>query len=413
MAKVGVLTFGKLLGSLLLPLFFISACSSREAPPNAGKPQGVPVKLQNVENGTVEESSEYLGNLEAENRVDLRPETEGRVRQIYVSAGSSVAAGTPIVQLRPEKTQAEVGGAIANVNAAVASRTNAEAQIKAVEAQRVSDAATVDLQNQQYQRISGLVAQGALPRQQLDQVTRDRDAARATLNATEEKIRAARATLDQQNAALQQAQSTVESKNEDLKETKVVAPIAGVVGDVTVKLGDYVNTNQTLTSIIQNKTLNLSLKISADRTSELRLGLPVQLIGDKDNDMLRTGRISFISPQVDAQNQQILAKASFPNPEGILRDGQKVRAKVIWKRSPGVAIPATAVSRVAGQTFIFVAQTQGGQGQSKLVARQKPIKLGEIQGNNYQVIEGVKPGEKIITSGLLNLSDGAPIIPQS
>ncbi|HEY9901956.1 MAG TPA: efflux RND transporter periplasmic adaptor subunit [Candidatus Sericytochromatia bacterium] len=413
MAKVGVLTFGKLLGSLLLPLFFISACSSREAPPNAGKPQGVPVKLQNVENGTVEESSEYLGNLEAENRVDLRPETEGRVRQIYVSAGSSVAAGTPIVQLRPEKTQAEVGGAIANVNAAVASRTNAEAQIKAVEAQRVSDAATVDLQNQQYQRISGLVAQGALPKQQLDQVTRDRDAARAALNATEEKIRAARATLEQQNAALQQAQSTVESKNEDLKETKVVAPIAGVVGDVTVKLGDYVNTNQTLTSIIQNKTLNLSLKISADRTSELRLGLPVQLIGDKDNDMLRTGRISFISPQVDAQNQQILAKASFPNPEGILRDGQKVRAKVIWKRSPGVAIPATAVSRVAGQTFIFVAQTQGGQGQSKLVARQKPIKLGEIQGNNYQVIEGVKPGEKIITSGLLNLSDGAPIIPQS
>jgi len=413
MAKVGVLTFGKLLGSLLLPLFFISACSSREAPPNAGKPQGVPVKLQNVENGTVEESSEYLGNLEAENRVDLRPETEGRVRQIFVSAGSSVAAGTPIVQLRPEKTQAEVGGAIANVNAAVASRTNAEAQIKAVEAQRVSDAATVDLQNQQYQRISGLVAQGALPRQQLDQVTRDRDAARATLNATEEKIRAARATLDQQNAALQQAQSTVESKNEDLKETKVVAPIAGVVGDVTVKLGDYVNTNQTLTSIIQNKTLNLSLKISADRTSQLRVGLPVQLIGDKDNDILGTGRISFISPQVDAQNQQILAKATFPNPEGILRDGQKVRVKVIWKRSPGVAIPATAVSRVAGQTFIFVAQTQGGQGQSKLVARQKPIKLGEIQGNNYQVIEGVKPGEKIITSGLLNLSDGAPIIPQS
>jgi RND family efflux transporter MFP subunit len=366
-----------------------------------------------VENGTVEESSEYLGNLEAENRVDLRPETEGRVRQIFVSAGSSVAAGTPIVQLRPEKTQAEVGGAIANVNAAVASRTNAEAQIKAVEAQRVSDAATVDLQNQQYQRISGLVAQGALPRQQLDQVTRDRDAARATLNATEEKIRAARATLDQQNAALQQAQSTVESKNEDLKETKVVAPIAGVVGDVTVKLGDYVNTNQTLTSIIQNKTLNLSLKISADRTSELRVGLPVQLSGDKDNDILGTGRISFISPQVDAQNQQILAKATFPNPEGILRDGQKVRVKVIWKRSPGVAIPATAVSRVAGQTFIFVAQTQGGQGQSKLVARQKPIKLGEIQGNNYQVIEGVKPGEKIITSGLLNLSDGAPIIPQS
>jgi multidrug efflux pump subunit AcrA (membrane-fusion protein) len=66
---------------------------------------------------------------------------------------------------------------------------------------------------------------------------------------------------------------------------------------------------------------------------------------------------------------------------------------------------------VAGQTFVFVAQQP--QGESKLIARQKPVKLGEIKGNNYQVIEGLQAGEKIIVSGILNLSDGAPIIPQS
>lgn len=416
MAKFGVSLSLKLLSPLLLLSLLLNACSSGGATPNApkaGQSKQIPVKLQNVEQSTVEDSSEFVGALEAENRVNLRPEAEGRVKQIFVSSGSIVNAGTLMVQLRPEKNQAEVGGAVANVNAAIATRNNAEAQIKAVEAQRVSDAASLELQNQQFQRISTLVAQGAFAKQQLDQVTRDRDIARANLNATDEKIRAARATLDQQNATLQQAQATVESRQEDLKDTKVFAPIAGTVSDVTVKLGDYVKTTDTLTTIIQNKTLNLRLSIPAERASQLRTGLPVQLNDANNKAILATGRISFISPQVDSQSQAILAKASFPNPEGSLRDGQLVRSRVIWNRSAGVSIPTTAISRIAGQTFIYVAQTQAKQGKNQLIARQKPVKLGDIRGNNYQVIEGVKPGEKIIVSGLLNLSDGAPIMPQS
>lgn len=409
MANIGVSLTHKYLSPVAVLLMFISACSSGAPPPGAGKPKGIPVKLQTVEQSTLSESSEYLGNLEAENRVDLRPEAEGRVREIFVSSGGNVEKGTPILQLRPEKNQAEVGGAVANVSAAIASRSNAEAQIKAVEAQRVSDAATVELQNQQYQRISSLVAQGALPKQQLDQVRRDRDAARAALNATDEKIRAARATLDQQNAALQQAQTTVTSSQENLKQTRVIAPIAGVVGNVTVKLGDYVKTTDVLTSIIQNQSLNLNLSISTNQTSQLRVGLPVQLIGTNSDEIISTGKISFISPQVN-QDQQILAKASFSNTEGKLRDGQRVQARVIWKQNQGVSIPTTAVSRIAGENFVFVAQ---GQTDSKLVAKQKPVKLGEIKGNNYQVIEGLKPGEKVIVSGLLNLADGAPVIPQA
>lgn len=408
MAKIGAWFLKKYLNPVTALLLMISACSSG-APPSPPKSKGVPVKLQTVEQSTLLESSEYLGNLEAENRVDLRPEAEGRVREIFVSSGSNVTAGSPILQLRPEKSQAEVGGAVANVNAAIASRSNAEAQIKATEAQRVSDVANVSLQEEQFKRISGLVAQGALAKQQLDQVRRDRDAARAALNATDEKIRAARATLDQQNAALQQAQSTVVSRNEDLKETRVVAPIAGVVGNVTVKLGDYVKTTDILTSIIQNQNLSINLSISTNQANQLRIGLPVQLIATNGDEIISTGQISFISPQVN-QDQQVLAKASFNNSEGKLRDGQRVRARVIWKQGKGVSIPTTAVSRIAGENFVFIAQDQAD---SKQVAKQKPVKLGEIKGNNYQVIEGLKPGEKVIVSGLLNLTDGAPIIPQA
>jgi RND family efflux transporter MFP subunit len=410
MAKLAASLSSKSLSLVLLLLFLTGACSSGKAPPNGGKPQGVPVKLQKVETSTVEESSEFVGTLEADNRVVVRPEADGRVVQILVSSGSRVDAGTPIVQLRPEKGQAQVSGAIADVNAAKASLNNAAAQIKALEAQRVSDVANVELQNQQFQRISSLVSQGAFPQQQLDQVRRDRDAAVANLNATDERIRAARANLDEENAVVSSAQAKATAVGEDLRETKVVAPIAGVVGDVTVKLGDYVKSGDTLTTIIQNQTLNLRLSISSKQSSQLRIGLPVQLSGSKDTDILATGRISFISPQVNSETQTILATASFPNPEGSLRDAQQVTARVIWKRSPGISIPTTAVSRVAGKDFVFVAQTQE---QSKLIAKQKPVKLGEIKGNNYQVIEGLQPGEKLVVSGILNLSDGAPIIPQS
>jgi RND family efflux transporter MFP subunit len=416
MTKVGALLPGKPLSTVFLLAFLVGACSRGGPPPGAGGPPGVPVKLQRVETSTIEDSEEYPGNLEAAQRVVLRPVTDGRVAQIFVSSGSRVAAGTPLVQIDPDKSQAEVTGAIANVNAASAARDNAQAQISSLEAERASAVADLELQNQQFQRISTLVSQGALARQQLDQVTRDRNKARADLNVVEKRIQAARASVDQANSTLNQAQANVALRSEELKDTRVVAPIAGVVGDVTVKLGDSVNTSSTLTTIIQNQNLDLRIPVPAARSSQLRLGTPVQLTSDKGNEILATGRISFISPQVNSNSQGILAKASFVNPEGVLRDGQSVTARVIWERRPGVLIPTKAIVPLAGQKFVFVAQTQQTkEGKSQLVARQKPVKLDErnIQDNKYPVIEGVKAGETIIVSGLLNLTDGAPIIPES
>ncbi|HEY9708637.1 MAG TPA: efflux RND transporter periplasmic adaptor subunit, partial [Oculatellaceae cyanobacterium] len=374
MAKVGASLSGKLLNIVLL-LFLTSACSKGGPPPGAGKPPPTLVKLQNVETSTVEESDQLsVSPLEAAARVDLKPETDGRVSQIFVSSGTRVAKGTPMVQLRPEKGQAEVGGAIANVNAARASLSNAQAQLKAAEADRVRAAADVELQNQQYTRIASLVSQGAFARQQLDQVQRDRDAARAALDAAQERIRAARATIDQENSVLKQAQANVALRTEELKDTRVVAPMAGVVGDFRVKLGDYFKAGDTLTTIIQNDTLDVSLTIPEKRTSQLRVGLPVQLLDPLDNKPLANGQISFVSPQVSNNTQTILAKATFPNPEGKLRDGQKVTAKVIWSRSPGVLVPTKAVSPMAGKDFVYVAQTQG-QSPSQLIARQKAVEL--------------------------------------
>ncbi|NEP01552.1 MAG: efflux RND transporter periplasmic adaptor subunit [Symploca sp. SIO2E9] len=420
MAKISFPLSGKLLSTILTLPFLTSACSGGEPPLAAAGPPGVPVKLENVVPSTIKESSEFVGSLEAQQRAELRAETEGRITKIFASSGDRVTAGTPIMELSLNRSKAQLNAEIANVNVARAARANAKAELKEAEAEKVSAQAEVELQNEDFERISQLVSQGALAEQRLDQIRRDRDRAVAELEASQERIEASRASLDEANATLVQTQANVEVATEDLQDNKIVAPIAGIVGDIESKVGDYVSIGNTITTITQNQSLDLRLSIPLERSQQLRVGLPVELVSYQKDEAIVTGGISFISPQVDQQLQGILIKARFPNPDGKLRDEQFVRARVIWDERPGVLIPTTAISRLGGQEFVYVAtkpeaseQEQSQTGEVQQIARQKPVKLGEIQGNKYQVLEGVEPGEKIVVSGILNLSDGTPILPES
>ncbi len=96
-----------------------------------------------------------------------------------------------------------------------------------------------------------------------------------------------------------------------------------------------------------------------------------------------------------------------------MRDGQYVQARVIWNRQPGILIPTVAISRVGGQSFVFVTENKTVNGQQQQVVHQRLVRLGDIQGTNYQVIDGLQSGETIVTSGILKLREGAPIQPVS
>jgi multidrug efflux pump subunit AcrA (membrane-fusion protein) len=101
-------------------------------------------------------------------------------------------------------------------------------------------------------------------------------------------------------------------------------------------------------------------------------------------------------------------KGILRNPDGKLRASQFVRARVVWRTTPGIIIPVVAVLRISGQFFAFVAEDAGG----KLVARQRAIKVGPIVGDDYRVLDGLKPNDRVIVSGVQKLADGAPIAPQ-
>jgi RND family efflux transporter MFP subunit len=185
----------------------------------------------------------------------------------------------------------------------------------------------------------------------------------------------------------------------------VTAPTSGIVGDIPVRVGFEVSPQTMLTTIDQNAVLEVYVSVPVERAPELRNGLPIVVLNSDGVETLGTTVVNFISPHVDDQTQAVLVKGQVRNSDGKLRASQYVRARLVWKTTEGLVVPVTAVVRISGQFFAFVAEDAGG----KLVAKQRAIKVGPIVGNQYPVLEGLKPGERVIVSGVQKLADGAPI----
>jgi RND family efflux transporter MFP subunit len=235
----------------------------------------------------------------------------------------------------------------------------------------------------------------------------------AALQAARDQLGASQAGLDQADANVRKAQADTETAKVGFDLTQISSPIAGSVGDITLKVGDYVTTGQTLTTINQNNSFDLQIPIPISYSKQLRPGLTVQLLDPNNGNLLGSGDIYFVSAQANATAQTIQTRAQFSNPNGRLRDAQYVRARVIWGTQPGVLVPTEAVSPIGGQNFVYVATTKtDDRGKSQTIARQVPVTLGSIQGQSYQVVKGLNPGDQVIITGVSKLKQGAPIVPQ-
>ncbi|MEH2056557.1 MAG: efflux RND transporter periplasmic adaptor subunit [Nostoc sp.] len=458
-----------------------NAPSAAGAP--GGPPMAIPVKLATVETETVQESSEYIGQFEAPLSVPIKPQVGGRIAQVFIKEGNRVQEGQVIISLEVDDAQAQLRQKQAALEQAEANLAELKAgtrrevisqakaqldqaqakyqdavsgslpqQIQQAEAQVNSAKSDLVLAQARATRYEQLTKEGATSQDSLDEYVKNKASAEAALVAAQknlEQLRKSRtANIQQLGAALEQqkqyyrqqvngnrpediaqgrsqvsqAAAQVQSAQVQLQYTKVLAPFTGIVGNIPVKVGQYVAQGDQLTTLTKNDSLDLNISIPLNQARKLRLGLPVQML-DAQGKPTATGKISFISPNASSDSQTVLVKANFGNSRNRLRNLQSVQTKVIWDEHPGILIPVTAVSRLGGETFVFVAEAPTSKpkaeasaekpkaGAPSLVAQQKSVKLGVIEGNNYQVIEGLKAGEKIVVSGILNITNGAPITP--
>lgn len=394
-----------------LGISIISSSCRAGSEANAAFPP-LAVKLEKLQADTVKDSTEFVGTLEAIQIVDVRAETQGRVEQILVEAGQSVGVGQGIAVLKPDQTVPEYEGALAGVDVAQGQQKTAVAQLKIAQTQRDTAQAEFDLISDYIPRLQKLYEQGAIEQLRLDEALQQQAGLQSKLIAAEEEVVVAQLSIQQAQDSLRQSQAQANASLIGVQFKEIASPIGGVVGDLSVKLGDYVGTGDSVTTVSQTEALFLNLAIPANRSAQLETGLAVELVDPASKEQVATGSLTFVSPTVDPEGQTVLAKARFRNVDGNLRDGQNVQARLIWDTEPGVLIPTTAITRVGGKDFVFVVDDEPNE-EGQEIVRLIPVELGDIQGDSYPVLDGLSVGDRIAISNILKLRDGAPIQPES
>jgi RND family efflux transporter MFP subunit len=337
------------------------ACGGNR-PPAARPPAAV--KIAAVQQKVIPETTEYLATVRSRRAVELRPEVEGRVDKILVRSGDVVRVGAPLFQIDPARQRAAV---------------------RSQSAARRARRATLGYAEKSFRRTRELYAREFVSRDELDRARAELEAARASYGA--------------------QA-ATTEEERVELGYHVVRAPVGGAVGDVPVRVGDRVTSSSILTSVVSNEPLELYVGVPLERAGALRIGQPLEVLSPEGKLVARRS-VEFIAPRADDATQTVLVKTRLDGDEVPLRSAQFVRVRVEWSLHEGPVLAATAVTRLNEQAFAFVPEDKEGS----LIARRRPIRVGPLVGSDYVVLEGLKPGERVIVSGVQTLADGVPVRP--
>ena len=330
--------------------------------------QALPVQEASVKKAEFTDAVQTVSTLEATDLVQLAAQAGGRVDQLKIDQGDVVDAGQLLVILDQEQEQATLR----------------------------RDIAKAETDQLNYQRFKFLADQGAASEMRRDQY-------RQQAISSREKAIAQKATVGYNN---------------------LVSPINGIVADVSVKVGDVIKQGQIFTKLVKNNQLEARIELPSVYGPRLKTGLPVVLMLAGSDEPLAISTVMSIDPTVSAGTQALLVKSVFENPQGTLRNGQRLITRVELDTKSLESVPFTAVTTASGQNFVFrvgslqqLKQQPGNAPIDELkqlpdgtkFALQTPVEVGSVQNNLYPVLNGLKVGEKVITSNLMNLKHGSPV----
>jgi membrane fusion protein, multidrug efflux system len=335
----------------------LAACSKAESAgqpggkggAQGGGPPAMPVEVAVARTDTVVDAILATGQIEAVQSIELRPDVEGRIAQILVREGASVSQGTPLFKVDDAELRAQVAQA---------------------EADR-------DLARQSLARTRDLLAQKASSQSELER-------AEATARSDEARLDLLKVRL---------------------RRTLVRAPFAGVVGQRTVSLGDYVTTDTRLLSLQTVSPQRATFQVPERYADQLKVGQQVTFRVAALRGKEFTGRVDFVDPVVQLPGRTITVKAMTANPKRELQPGMFIEARLaIAVRPSAVVIPEDAVIALQGATFVWVVV------EGKATRRQ--VDLGVRTPGFVETRSGVEPKEQVVVGGQERLGEGAPVMPK-
>jgi membrane fusion protein (multidrug efflux system) len=352
---------------------FTAGC--KKAPPPAAPPPSVEVtevKATNAPAGT-----EIIGQLDSPQNVDIRARVEAFVDKMLFTEGTEVKEGDPLFKLDDKPFQEHLAAAKGQLGEAKAALAKYEADVA---------------------RLTPLAQKRAVPQQDLDN---------------------ALASVDVGKAAVLSAEAKVQSATIDLGYCDVRAPVSGLIGAKQVSIGDLVGKGQpTLLATISildpiwfycavSEVDFLKAEGEAERTGKRLAELPVRLILANGSEHPEKGKFVFIDRAVDPKTGTLRIRAEFPNPKKTLRPGMFARIKVdLGVRPDSILVPERSIVELQGKNFVWVVSSDNK-------TTQRPVKVGDTIGENVSILEGLKPGERIVVEGLQKVRQDALVQPMT
>ncbi|BDA40303.1 efflux RND transporter periplasmic adaptor subunit [Candidatus Atelocyanobacterium thalassae] len=415
--------------------------------------------------------SEFVGTIEAKNILTLKSEINGKIKQISIKEGDYIKKNHIIMQFDSSNLQAKLlesqarltntkarllelkaGNRIEDLEEAEARLRGAQIrlnnttigdsveEIAQARAHLRSSKASLELAQQRVTRYKTLKEQGVISIDEYQEHITILRRARADLEQTKRRLSQLKkrrlADLDelttvvemeiqnlqrlktgprqevvtQAKADVIEASAQLQVSKINISQTSVVAPLAGVVENVFTRVSDYVKIGDPLINLINNDTVSLNLAIPLKYNSRLNIGLPVEIVDNLGN-TLSKGEISFISSNIIKSSQSILIRVDFNKPNQGLLNGQFVKARVIWHKKNSLLIPANSVYDIGEEKFAFIVKNGSSRERNltNTIAKRVKVQLNNLQGDSYQVINGLNIGDQLIISKIRKLKDGEPI----
>jgi membrane fusion protein (multidrug efflux system) len=303
------------------------------------------VVAQPVKAKKIEEKISLVGNLQADESIEIKNQIAGVIAQIGFLEGEPVKQGQTLFVIDADKLKASLAQALANLGLAQTT----------------------------FARLSTLIKANAISQQEFDQASSDLEARKAQ----------------------------VELINAQLKETQITASFDGVTGDRKVSIGQFVNQGTLLTTLIKQDPMKAEFNIPERFLGQLKEAQGIEVTVAAYPDEIFKGEVYFIDPQVDELNRTALIKAKIPNPDGKLVRGMFANLNLIVSiRSEALVVPETALIMKSDDVFVFTVDSDNK-------AQMKKVKVGLRMVAEAEILEGLTQGENVIVEGYQKIGPGS------
>jgi len=357
-ARLAGAVLGVVCGAMLLTGLPLQAASDEP-----GRTSCVKVSKTRVKSRDFRKTVTGIGTLRADQRVMIRPEVAGTIKEVHFQEGTKVAQGQVLFQLERVKLEKRL-------KARQAALQEAKANLRGAER-------TFRRQQQLYKR-----------------------------DLTSEEVRdQAQTAYEMAQAKVKRLQAEIQGLTERLEDTSITAPFAGFIGERKVDRGEWVDVGTALATMVQVDTLEIAFTLPERYLGQIEEGQRVTTTVQAHPDKTFPGRVFFLDPIIENQTRSLQVKASVDNPDGLLRPGGFGVAEVVVDTHRDAAvIPEEALVPTRSGYRVFVIEDS--------VAHLQKVEIGLRRPGQVEVLQGLEPGQRIVKAGHINLSDGATVCPE-